>query len=157
MTKVNIGITGKDRQAVASLLNQVLADEHILYNKTRSYHWNVESPNFSALHKFFEEQYTTLAEIIDEVAERVRKIGHYAEGRLKELVKLATLDEPEIPTQAKEQLSNLLVDHELIIQNLRKQIPKIEEKYNDVGSSDFLTGLIQQHEEMAWMLRAHLA
>ncbi len=156
MAKVNIGITEKDRQAVAGLLHQVLADEHILYNKTRSYHWNVESSNFSELHKLYEEQYNSLADIIDEVAERVRMLGHYAEGRLKELLKLATLDEPEIPTQASAQLFNLVVDHEMIINNLRKQVGEIEEKYNDVGSADFLTGLIQQHEKIAWMLRAHL-
>ena len=36
MAKVNIGITEKNRKAVAAALNQLLADEHVLYNKTRS-------------------------------------------------------------------------------------------------------------------------
>ena len=91
MAKVNIGITEKNRQAVAAILNQILADEHILYNKTRSYHWNVEGSSFMELHKLYEEQYTALAEIIDEIAERIRTVGHYAEGRLVELLKLSTL------------------------------------------------------------------
>ncbi|HRQ49812.1 MAG TPA: ferritin-like domain-containing protein [Agriterribacter sp.] len=82
MAKVNIGITEKNRQAVAAALNRVLADEHILYNKTRSYHWNVEGPSFMELHKLYEEQYTALAEVIDEIAEWIRTIGHCAEGRL---------------------------------------------------------------------------
>lgn len=156
MAKVNIGITEKNRQAVAASLNQILADEHILYNKTRSYHWNVEGSSFMELHKLYEEQYTALAEIIDEIAERIRTIGHYAEGRLVELLKLATLKEPEVPTGFKQQIPNLDADHEKIIINLRKQITEFDEKYKDIGSSDFLTGLLKQHEKMAWMLRSYV-
>ena len=48
-------------------------------------------------HKLYEAQYGMLAESIDEIAERIRTIGHFAEGRLKEILKLATLDEPEAP------------------------------------------------------------
>lgn len=40
--KVNIGISEKNRAAVAASLNQLLADEHILYNKTRNYHWSIK-------------------------------------------------------------------------------------------------------------------
>lgn len=156
MAKVNIGITEKNRQSVAGALNQVLADEHILYNKTRSYHWNVEGPSFMELHKLYEEQYTALAEIIDEIAERIRTIGHYAEGRLKELLKLATLDEPQVPIRFEKQIPNLDADHETIIINLRKLIKDFDEKYKDIGSSDFLTGLLKQHEKMAWMLRSYV-
>src|ERR1700741_1117159 len=112
--KVNIGITEKNRQAVAAALNQLLADEHILYNKTRNYHWSVEGPSFMEFHKLYEEQYSQLAEMIDEIAERIRTIGHFAEGRLKELLKLASLDEPPAPSNQKEQIQNLDSDHEII-------------------------------------------
>ena len=157
MSKVNIGITEKNRQAVAAALNQLLADEHVLYNKTRSYHWNVEGPSFMELHKLYETQYNELAEMIDEIAERIRTIGHFAEGRLKELLKLSTLDEPAIPTGYKEQITNLDGDHEIMINKLRKLIKDFDEKYKDIGSSDFITGLLKQHEKLAWMLRAYLS
>ena len=49
--KVNIGISDKNRQAVATELNKLLADEHVLYNKTRNYHWSVEGPSFMEFHK----------------------------------------------------------------------------------------------------------
>ena len=156
MAKVNIGITEKNRQAVAAALTQLLADEHVLYNKTRSYHWNVEGPSFMELHKLYEAQYNELAEVIDEIAERIRTIGHFAEGRLKELLKLATLDEPAVPTGFKDQIANLDADHEIIINKLRKLIDEFDEKYKDIGSSDFVTGLLKQHEKLAWMLRAYL-
>ncbi|MBN8784344.1 MAG: DNA starvation/stationary phase protection protein [Sphingobacteriales bacterium SCN 48-20] len=154
--KVNIGITEKNRQAVAAELNKLLADEHILYNKTRNYHWSIEGPSFMEFHKLYEQQYTLLAEVIDEIAERIRTIGHFAEGRLKELIKLASLDEPEAPTKQSEQIANLESDHETIIIRLRKLIKEFDEDYKDVGSADFITGLLKTHEKMAWMLRSYL-
>ena len=154
--KVNIGISEKNRQAVAVSLNQLLADEHVLYNKTRNYHWSVEGPSFMEFHKLYEAQYTVLAESIDQIAERIRTIGHFAEGRLKELLKLTSLEEPEAPTDQAQQIENLEADHETIITKLRKLITDFDEKYKDIGSSDFVTGLLKQHEKMAWMLRSYL-
>jgi starvation-inducible DNA-binding protein len=154
--KVNIGITEKNRQAVAIALNQLLADEHILYNKTRNYHWSIEGPSFMEFHKLYETQYEILAESIDQVAERIRTLGHFAEGRLKEIIKLATLDEPEVPTEQEKQIQNLETDHETMIMKLRKLVKEFDEKYKDIGSSDFATGLLKEHEKMAWMLRSYL-
>ena len=153
---VNIGISEKNRAAVAAALNQLLADEHILYNKTRNYHWSIEGPSFMEFHKLYEAQYTALAETIDQIAERIRTIGHFAEGRLKEIIKLATLDEPEAPTDQAKQIENLETDHETMIIKLRKLIKDFDEKYKDIGSSDFVTGLLKEHEKMAWMLRSYL-
>jgi starvation-inducible DNA-binding protein len=155
--KVNIGIIDKNRQSVATALTQLLADEHVLYNKTRNYHWNVTGPSFMELHKLYESQYDELAEMIDSVAERIRSIGHYAEGRLKELLKISVLDEPVTPVDQAKQIDNLLTDHEIIIQRLRKEIDQFTDKFKDAGSADFITGLMQQHEKMAWMLRAYLS
>ncbi len=107
-------------------------------------------------HKLYEAQYKLLAEAIDQIAERIRTIGHFAEGRLKELLKLATLDEPEAPTDQTQQIEILDADHETIIVKLRKLIKEFDEKHNDIGSSDFGTGLLKQHEKMAWMLRSYL-
>ena len=154
--KVNIGITEKNRQAVAAALNQLLADEHILYNKTRNYHWSIEGPSFMEFHKLYEMQYSELAEMIDEIAERIRAIGHFAEGRLKEILKLTNLDEPEAPTDQASQLAHLIDDHEILINRLRKMIAEFDVKYKDIGSSDFVTGLLKHHEKMAWMLRSYL-
>jgi starvation-inducible DNA-binding protein len=108
------------------------------------------------MHKFFEAQYTELAEIVDAVAERVRKIGHFAEGRLKDFIKLSDLEEEEYTDDQTEQITRLLEDHETLIRTIRGHIPQVEDKYSDVGTSDFLTGVLKQHETMAWMLRAYL-
>jgi starvation-inducible DNA-binding protein len=154
--KANIGITDKNKQAIAEILNVLLADEHILYTKTRNYHWNYEGDNFIEMHKFFEGQYDELAEIIDEVAERIRMLGHYPEGRLKDFVRLTRLQEQDYTTDQTAQLKNLLADHESIIINIRKAIGDVCDTYKDVGTADFITGLMKQHEKIAWMIRSYL-
>ncbi len=154
-TQTNIGISESNKQAVADELNQLLADEFLLYTKTRKFHWNVEGAQFHDLHLFFEKQYTQLADIMDAVAERIRKIGHYAIGSMNQFLKEASLLEHEsYGTPASAMLQELLDDHETIIRRLRSDIDSFDNKYKDAGSADFITGLIEQHETMAWMLRA---
>ncbi len=71
--KIDIAIPEGARQTVVEILNTLLADEYLLYTKTRNYHWNVTGPQFNDLHKFFEAQYEELNEFVDEVAERARR------------------------------------------------------------------------------------
>ncbi len=105
--KADIGTEEKNFQAVADSLNILLANEHILYIKTRNYHWNVEGSNFMEMHKFYEEQYETLAKNIDEVAERIRFVGRYAAGKLKGFLKITNLEEQDHTTEQKVQIRNL--------------------------------------------------
>ena len=69
--KTAIGITDANRQAVANELAKVLADETILYIKTKNAHWNIEGPDFYEKHKFFQTQFEQLDELVDKVAERI--------------------------------------------------------------------------------------
>jgi starvation-inducible DNA-binding protein len=152
-----IGIKTKNTAAIALSLNQLLADEHVLYIKTRNAHWNVEGPDFLSIHRFFEEQYKQLEELIDDIAERIRTIGHYAEAKLA-----AFLRETHLSEESREKnnsagfIKSLLEDHESIIIHLRENIDTYINEWGDAGSGDFITGLMEKHEKMAWMLRAHL-
>lgn len=155
--ETEIGIKPENLAEVAHSLNRLLADENVLYIKTRNAHWNVEGQDFHAQHKFFEEQYTQLEEIIDKVAERIRSLGHYAEATLQSFLKLTHLTEQ---TREKNDSSGfiktLLEDHETIIIHIRENINRYANDWHELGSSDFITGLMEAHEKMAWMLRAHL-
>ncbi len=155
--KHNLGINEKDLKTITVLLNALLADETLLYVKTRNYHWNVKGPNFSELHKFFEAQYDELEKIIDEVAERVVALGGKAAGSLSEYLKATRLSESVGSSpKATAMIDDLLEDHETLVRQLRQDLAVTGEKHHDMGTSDFLTGLMEQHEKMAWMLRAHL-
>jgi starvation-inducible DNA-binding protein len=157
--EIQLGLDQEPRTQVCELLQRVLADEITLYTKTRNYHWNVMGPRFHTLHVFLEEQYQALQEKSDEVAERIRSLGEYAAGSMSEFIELTRLQEQppaEHPT-ATQMIARLTDGHEAIIRTLREDIGKCDDEYGDTGTADFLTGLMEDHEKMAWMLRAHLA
>ncbi len=155
--KPNIGIADEHALEVAKLLNVLLADEFTLYAKTRNYHWNVTAPNFLELHKFFEGQYEALDEIMDSVAEHIRYIGHYALGSVLSFAKATRLTEGQDESTATKMIASLLDDHETIIRQVRNEINLVGDTYKDLGTADFLTGVLKDHEKMAWMLRSYLA
>lgn len=152
---LSIGLSESNRDSVVKILNTVLADEYVLYTKTRNYHWNVVGPQFNDLHKFFESQYEALNDIVDEVAERARSLGGKALGTLAEFSQHTRLKEqPGKQPPALTMVAALQADHEALVRTLRADLATVMEKHNDAGTSDFLTGLMEKHEKMAWMLRA---
>jgi starvation-inducible DNA-binding protein len=153
----NIGIEDKNREEVVQILSKLLADEYTLYTKTRNYHWNVTGPRFQQLHEFFKAQYTQLDATVDDIAERIPQLGGKAIATMEEFKQLARLKEDvgQYP-EANNMLSNLLNDHEAIIRSTRTDADACAEKYHDMGTNDFLIGLVEEHEKMAWMIRAHL-
>ncbi|CAN5845996.1 Dps family protein [soil metagenome] len=154
--KPNIGITEKNLQGVTSILTNVLADAMMLYSKTRKFHWNVKGESFMELHKLFEGQYKQLEEAIDEIAERINKLGAPVAGTLKEYLDHTSLKEtPGKNPDRTGMLKELLSDHETVIKALRKNIDDCEDKFKDKGTADFLTGLMQDHETIAWTLRRY--
>ena len=153
----DIGINGKHLHQSIAILSPLLADEVVLYTKTRNFHWNVSGESFMEIHKLFEGEYIQLEEIIDSVAERIGKLGGKAIGTMGEFLAIARLREsPNTYPEKKEMIKILSVDHETIIIQLRKDIEESNNKGKDSGTADFLTGLLKQHETIAWVLRRYL-
>ena len=154
----NLGIGDGQRGEIVRILNAALSDEYLLYTKTRNYHWNVVGPQFNDLHKFFQAQYEELDDFVDDVAERARTLGGPASGTLVEFLQQARLrEQPGQHPDARGMIADLLADHEAIARQLRQDVDTTANKHGDVGTSDFLTGLLEKHEKMAWMLRAFLS
>ncbi|HZH66527.1 MAG TPA: DNA starvation/stationary phase protection protein [Flavisolibacter sp.] len=152
-----IGIKPENLAAGAQKLAVILADEFLLYTKTRNAHWNVEGADFYSKHKLFQDQYEKLDATIDDIAERIRSVGHYAPATLKEFLQLTRLTETRRVANSSEGfIKDLLLDHESIIMHLRENINRFANEYHDLGTSDFITGLMEAHEKMAWTLRSHL-
>lgn len=151
------GIKPEHRSEAALALSKILADEFVLATKTRHAHWNMEGPDFHSKHLFFESQYGELDEIIDNVAERIRALGHFAPATLKDFLALTHFAEqaPE-KNDSEGYIKELLADHESLIIHLRENINRLANDLHDAGTSDFITALMETHEKMAWMMRAHL-
>jgi len=153
-----IGIKNVTASVTIDALTQVLSDEHVLYIKLRNCHWNVTGPHFVELHGLFAEQYGMVEAHIDEVAERIRALGAHAIGTMTEYLQRTALREHAGRVCfATEMLGDLLGDHESIIRFVRESLAPPAGNDLEAGSADLLTGLMQDHEKMAWMLRAILS
>lgn len=153
----HIGIPEKNIQPVITVLSTLLADEHVLYIKTRNAHWNIEDNGFFSLHNLFESQYNELAELIDDIAERIRSLGHFSPGAMGEFLKLTRLIENNVKDfSSKSLIESLTADHESIIIWLTEKQDYISSELRDVATGDFMVCLIEKHQKIAWMLRANL-
>lgn len=149
-----LGMPQKEMKVNVKNLTVVLASEMVLYVKTRKFHWNVAGPSFMEMHKLFEAQYNELELIIDEVAERIGKLGENAIGTMKDFNEHSILEECHKDETKEAMVAELLEDYRTMITKLREIIKETEET-DDFGTADFLTGIIQKHEEQAWILRRY--
>ena len=153
---INIGISDKDRAAIARGLSCLLADTFTLYLTTHNFHWNVTGPMFNTLHQMFMVQYTELWTAADPVAERIRSLGHAAPGSYAQFSELASVpDVPCTPPKALDMVRILVQGHEAVARTARELFP-VADKANDQPTADLLTQRLTVHEQTAWMLRALL-
>ncbi len=153
--RVNIGISDSNRAAIASELSKVLADSFTLYLMTHNFHWNVTGPLFNTLHLMFMGQYTEEWNALDDIAERIRALGHHAPGTYREYADLSSIKEPESTPAALEMVRLLVKGNEAVAQTARAAFVKADAG-NDQPTADLLTQRLDIHEKNAWMLRSLL-
>ena len=153
--KIDIGISDKERKAIAAGLSQVLADTYTLYLKTHNFHWNVTGPMFQTLHLLFMDLYNEQWVAVDLVAERIRALGFPAPGTYSEFAALTSIKESEGVPKAKDMLRELVAGQEAVARTARAVFP-IAAQSNDQPTCDLLTQRMQIHEKNAWMLRSLL-
>lgn len=153
--QIEIGLSEQEREHIADGLAHLLADTYTLYIKTHNYHWNVTGPQFKSLHELFEEHYIEMAEAVDEIAERIRALGHFAPGSYKEFSKLTVIEEEDGHPSADQMVRNLVTSHERVAKTARKAF-KPADAAGDEPTCDLLTVRMQFHEKTAWMLRSTL-
>lgn len=150
---INIGISAKKRENSAEAVSKLLADTYTLYLKTHGYHWNVEGPHFQSLHIQFMDQYTEMWTAVDELAERVRALGHYAPSSYADMAKLSSIKEETGKPDWKTMVKNLAAGHESMAKTAR-EVLRIAEESGDDATADIVAPRVTLHEKTAWMLRA---
>ncbi|MFN9636168.1 MAG: Dps family protein [Synechococcaceae cyanobacterium] len=152
---IDIGIPAEQRAAIAAGLGRVLADSTVLYAKTHGFHWNVTGPMFNTLHLMFMEQYTELWTALDEIAERIRALGHPAPYGGSTYSGLSSIPESQGVPAALAMVRELVEGHEAVARTIRS-VFTVAEEANDQPTADLLTQRLQIHEKTAWMLRSLL-
>ncbi len=153
--EIGTGLEATDRKAIATELSALLADSYTLYLKSHNYHWNVTGPMFQTLHLMFEQHYNELALAVDEIAERIRALGHVAPATYGEFGRLSSIAEEASPPEAMEMVRKLVEGHEAVIATARTTIAAAE-RAGDAATVDLATRRVDVHEKTAWMLRSLL-
>ncbi|WP_370239913.1 Dps family protein [Marisediminitalea sp.] len=153
MSKIDIGISEADREAIADGLKKVLADSYTLYLQTHNFHWNVTGPQFRELHLMFEEHYTELAVAVDDIAERIRTIGFSAPGTYRAFAELSSIEEVDGVPEASEMVRLLTHGHEHVVKTCRSVL-SIAQDADDESTAALVSDRMRVHEKTAWMLRA---
>jgi starvation-inducible DNA-binding protein len=151
-----LGIEPEGRKAVSAALGQVLADTFALAFKTQAHHWNVTGPDFPQLHEVFGEQYEALFEAADEIAERIRALGHPAPGGLATMAKTASIADPKPGLDASAMVAELLAGQEAASRGCRAAM-RLAQKHGDEVTADLMIERMDAHDKAAWMLRSILA
>ena len=152
---INIGVSDKDRAAICEELSKLLADSYTLYLMTHNFHWNVTGPLFNTLHAMFMTQYTEEWTALDNIAERIRALGHFAPGTYSQYAKLSSIKEPADVPEALEMVRMLVKGNEAVSKTARVAFEKADAA-NDQPTADLLTQRMDIHEKNAWMLRSLL-
>ncbi|MEK6482125.1 ferritin-like domain-containing protein [Catalinimonas sp. 4WD22] len=138
------------------LYNTLLADEYVLYTKTRNAHWYIEHQSFVESTRFIEKQVVSLDIIIDDIAEQVLKTRYAAPISMRKFLKITRLSEWEDEMKSDQIIQELVGDHQKIIKILKGDILLLSET-NDIKHQKFLASLVTKHEQIAEMLLARLA
>ncbi|MEQ8295965.1 MAG: DNA starvation/stationary phase protection protein [Roseitalea porphyridii] len=147
------GIDDESRRKIAEALSAVLTDTYYLVIKTHIYHWNVVGPLFHAVHEMTEEQYQNLFEAADEIAERIRALGHKAPIADSAGPGEAVVSTAASAKSAHDMIADLIADHEAAIRKMR-EAAEMAEEHRDLVTHDMLTARLTYHEQVVWMLRA---
>lgn len=147
-----IDLSNEASSAVAAALNEILADSFILFVKTKNFHWHVSGAHFRDYHLMFDEQAEQIFATIDELAERVRKVGCTTLRSIAQISKLTMLAENnEDFVEPHAMLSELIADHKKLVANMRRA-HKLADEQNDVATASLLETFIDGAERRLWFL-----
>ena len=157
VTEATPAVSASSIPTIAKHLNQVVADSYGLLGQLHLAHWNVEGPHFLTLHQMFQAQYEELFVAIDDLAERVRALGEYAEGGVKRLAAMSNVEEGPTasPNAASDFVSSVLLAHEVVIATATEG-RKVAADAGDAETEDLLIARIQVHQKAVWFLNSYL-
>jgi starvation-inducible DNA-binding protein len=141
----------KDRRAIARVINPLVADTFALYVKTKNFHWHMSGSHYRDYHLLLDEQSDQIFEMIDVLAERVRKLGEktiQSIGQIKDLQKIRDVNETLAPDAM---LNDLLQENKGFLSRMRAAHAVCSDG-NDVATTSILENYIDETERRIWFL-----
>ena len=145
-------LSGNAIPEIAEALNGLVADSYALYAKTKNFHWHVSGPHFRDYHLLFDEQATEIFATIDELAERVRKLGAKTVHSIGEVARLQTIkDNDKDYVAPADMLAELMEDNKKVIRRMRAA-HETADKHDDIATASILENFIDGAEKRNWFL-----
>ncbi len=139
-------------RALTDALNAILADTLALYIKTKNFHWHVSGPHFRDYHLLLDDQSQELLASVDELAERVRKIGGTTVRSIGHVARLKRIEDNDADFVAPvDMLRELMGDNKATAAAMR-EAHKIADEHDDVATASLLEEFIDATEKRTWFL-----
>src|ERR1700744_2466163 len=139
-------------QKISAAVNPLIADAFALYLKTKNFHWHISGRHFRDYHLMLAEQGEAIFAQIDDLAERIRKIGGTTMRSIGQVAKQMTIeDNDEAYVPPREMLRELMEDNKKTVVNMRKA-HEVADKYNDSATTSILENFIDAAERRTWFL-----
>lgn len=138
---------------ISGALNALLADVFALYLKNKNFHWHMSGPHFRDYHLLLDEQSDELFAMVDDIAERVRKIGGItlrSIGHISRLQRIKDNDADFVTPQ--DMLSELYEDNQALKLSM-KAVHDLTDQAGDVATTSLLENWIDETERRVWFLR----
>ena len=140
---------------LADSLKILLATNFAYYLKAHGFHWNVEGPDFSELHGFFQEIYEDAYSAIDPTAEYIRYLGEYAPASFERYVELTQIaGQTKIP-RARLMLEELHANNDQMLEILNGCFASATDE-NEQGIANFIAERLSAHGKYRWQLLSYL-
>ena len=136
-------------------LSTLLADAFSFYLQAHGAHWNVVGPDFGEYHALFQKIYEESYEVIDPLAEILRKLGGMAPFELGKLDELSTIPGKEAGRSANALATSLLEANSALLAEYKAAFDAATAA-REQGICNFLADQIDNHEMWRWQLAASL-
>ncbi|MBN2349175.1 MAG: DNA starvation/stationary phase protection protein [Bacteroidales bacterium] len=152
-TKNRIGLDKTYAETVSKELNELLANVQILYSNVRGFHWKIKGQQFFMLHEKFEELYLQLAEVADQIAERILMLEEKPVHNFSEYLKLSKIAETGDISSGEETVKLVLKSYHTLMQK-EKAILEQASVAGDEGTVGLMAELMNTQEKQVWMYSA---
>lgn len=150
-----LGYTKLEAAELVEVMNRLLANLNVHYQKLRNFHWNVKGTDFFDLHQKFEEEYNETQKAIDEVAERIRVFGQTPLSTMREYLETSEIKETGTDLSSNEMVGEILKDYGILLEQMFLTI-EVSISNGDSSTEDLIKGLVRRTEKNHWMWSAFL-
>ncbi|TCV91454.1 starvation-inducible DNA-binding protein [Luteibacter rhizovicinus] len=146
------GLGADATRDISAGLNALLADVFALYFKTKNFHWHMSGPNFRDLHLLLDDQSDQIYAIVDDVAERVRKIGGTTLRSVGHASRLQRLSDNDADFVTPGDMLAELREDNMRLAAFMRETHGLCDEYGDVATASLLENWIDEAERRVWFL-----